>query len=138
MRVLIADDERLVCTMLTDFVQACGHEVVGAVSGGGLAVIRAFAETRPDVVLLDVLMPRCNGLTVCHALLSRDPHVQVVLMSGMVEWNHPFVSGCKAAGFLRKPMKIEELRDLLAGMESRLALADQIIPLDCAVTQVAA
>src|SRR3954469_2547107 len=121
MRVLIADDDKLVCSMLAAFVQECGHEVVEAVSGGGLAAIRSFATHLPDVVLLDVFMPRCNGLTVCHALLSRKPDLKVVFMSGMVEGSHPYVTGCRAAGFIAKPMRLEELRltlDRVAGTEA--------------------
>jgi CheY-like chemotaxis protein len=110
MRVLIADDDKLVCSMLTAFVEECGHEVVEAVSGGGLAVIKSFAQHLPDVVLLDVFMPRCNGLTVCHALLSRKPDTKVVFMSGMVEGSHPYVAGARASAFLAKPMRLEELR----------------------------
>jgi CheY-like chemotaxis protein len=121
MRILIADDDRLVCDLLAEFVGICGHEVVDTVTKGGLAVIQSFAQHRPDVVLLDVLMPKCNGLTVCHALLSRKPDTKVVLMSGMVEKEHPFVAGCQASAFLRKPMRIDDLRELLDSLSSEPA-----------------
>ncbi len=113
MRVLIADDDRPFCDLLARFVRECDHEVVDSVTAGGLAVIQSFAKHRPDVVLLDILMPRFNGLTVCHALLSRDPAAKVFLMSGMVEGSHPFVQNCKAIGYLQKPMRLAELRDAL-------------------------
>src|SRR3954467_10123204 len=117
MRVLIADDDKLVCDLLSQFVRFCGHEVFATVSGGGLAVIPSFARLQPDVVLLDVLMPRFNGLTVCHALKSRKPDAKIILMSGMVDESHPFVSGCGAHGFLQKPMHIDDLRDALIAIE---------------------
>lgn len=120
MRVLIADDDKLVCDLLSQFVRFCEHEVVATVSGGGLAVIQSFAKLQPDVVLLDVLMPRFNGLTVCHALKSRQPKAKVVLMSGMVDESHPFVSGCGAHSFLQKPMHIDDLRDALTAIEQEL------------------
>lgn len=120
MRVLIADDDKLVCDLLSQFVRFCEHEVVATVSGGGLAVIQSFAKLQPDLVLLDVLMPRFNGLTVCHALKSRQPNAKIVLMSGMVDEHHPFVSGCGAHGFLHKPMHIDDLRDALAAIEHEL------------------
>ena len=117
MRVLIADDDKLVCDLLSQFVRFCEHEVVATISGGGLAVIQSFARLQPDVVLLDVLMPRFNGLTVCHALKSRQPNAKVILMSGMVDENHPFVSNCGANGFLQKPMHIDDLREALEAIE---------------------
>jgi two-component system, OmpR family, response regulator MprA len=113
MRILIADDDRPFCDLLARLVRACNHEVADIVTAGGLAVIQSFARHRPDVVFLDILMPRFNGLTVCHALLSRDPSAKVILMSGMVDHDHPFVIGCKAAGYLSKPMLMEDVREVL-------------------------
>lgn len=113
MRVLIADDDRLVCDLLAEFVTACGHEVAEKVTAGGLAVLRSVTATNPDAVLLDVFMPRCNGLTVCHALRSRNPEAKVVLMSGMAEANHPFVASCRATGFLEKPLRLQAVQQML-------------------------
>lgn len=113
MRILIADDDRPFCDLLARLVRACNHEVVDIVTAGGLSVVQSFAKHQPDVVLLDILMPRFNGLTVCHALLSRDPDARVILMSGMVDHDHPFVRGCKATGYLSKPMLLDDLRDAL-------------------------
>lgn len=113
MRVLIADDDREMADVLATYVGECGHEVVGLVTGGGLAVIQAFARTSPDAVLLDILMPRFNGLTACHALLSRKPDTKIIFISGSVEQDHPFVSNCGAAGYLRKPVLFHELRKAL-------------------------
>ena len=113
MRVLVADDDRDLAAALTDCVTVCGHEVVDTVSGGGLAVLRSFARHRPDAVLLDIQMPRCNGLTVCHALLSRKPDTKVIFVSGRVEGDHPMISGCGAAGYLQKPVGLAELQEML-------------------------
>ena len=116
MRVLVADDDRDMAAALADCVLACGHEVVDTVSGGGLAVIQSFARHEPDAVLLDIQMPRCNGLTVCHALLSRKPGTKVIFISGRVEGDHPFVSGSGAAGYLQKPVGLVELGEMLDGV----------------------
>ncbi len=113
MRVLIADDDREMVEVLTAYVEECGHEVVGTVTGGGLAVIQAFARYEPDVVLLDIMMPRFNGLTVCHALLSRTPDAKIIFISGRLDGNHPFVSGCGAVAYLQKPVDPNQLRQAL-------------------------
>ncbi len=115
MRVLVADDDRELAAVLSDCVTACGHEVVDTVSGGGLAVIQSFARHAPDAVLLDIMMPRCNGLTVCHALLSRDPRAKVIFVSGKVDRDHPFVSDSGAIGHLQKPVGLIALRAMLDG-----------------------
>lgn len=119
MRVLIADDDREMADILATYVGECGHEVVGVVTGGGLAVIQAFSRTAPDVVLLDIMMPRFNGLTACHALRSRNPDVKVFFVSGSVDGDHPFVSNCAASGYLRKPVHLHELREALGSVEAQ-------------------
>ena len=116
MRVLIADDDHDMADALAEFVRECGHEVVAKVTGGGLAVIHGFARFAPDVVLLDIMMPKFNGLTVCHALLSRNPNAKVIFVSGRVKGDHPFVSGARAVGYVQKPVRLAELRDALAAV----------------------
>ncbi len=123
MRVLIADDDRDMAEVLGAYVMECGHQVVSLVTGGGLAVIQAFARFEPDVVLLDNMMPRYNGLTVCHALRSRKPDTKIIFISGSVDASHPFVSGCGATAYQQKPVSQSELRDTLAAVETELALA---------------
>ena len=118
MRVLVADDDRDLALALADCVAACGHEVVDTVSGGGLAVIRSFARHRPDAVLLDIQMPRYNGLTVCHALLSRKPDTRIIFISGRVEGDDPLVTACGAAGYLQKPVGLVDLERMLGAVPS--------------------
>ena len=113
MRILIADDDRDLADALAEFVRECNHEVVDKVTGGGLAVIQSFARHNPDVVLLDIMMPRFNGITVCHALLSRKPETKIIFVSGKVESDHPFVAGCGATAYLQKPILLDNLRVLL-------------------------
>lgn len=109
MRVLVADDDRQWAAVLTECVLACGHDVVDTVTGGGLAVIQSFARHTPDAVLLDILMPKCNGLTVCHALLSRRPETRVIFVSGKVDSEHFLLSTSGATALLQKPVGLVEL-----------------------------
>lgn len=117
MRVLIADDDKELAEALAECVTACGHEVVGTVTGGGLAVIQAFARCEADAVLLDIMMPRYNGLTVCHALLSRKPDAKVIFVSGTADKTDPFVTNCGAAAYLQKPVSMEELKEALDAVQ---------------------
>lgn len=117
MRVLIADDDKELAEALAECVAACGHEVVGTVTGGGLAVIQAFARCEADAVLLDIMMPRYNGLTVCHALLSRKPAAKVIFVSGTADQKDPFVANCGAAAYLKKPVSMQELKEALDAVQ---------------------
>lgn len=117
MRILIADDDKLVCALLSEYVSICNHEVVATVSSGGLSVIQSCAKHRPDVVLLDVLMPQFNGFTVCRTLRSSHPEAKVILMSGQVDASYPSITACGASGFLRKPMLFDEVRLALESLD---------------------
>ena len=118
MRVLVADDDKELAEALAQSVAACGHDVVGTVTGGGLAVIQAFARCQADAVLLDIMMPRFNGLTVCHALLSRKPDAKIIFISGNMDETDPFITGCGASAYLQKPVSLANLRDALDAVQA--------------------
>jgi len=118
MKVLVADDDKDLAHTLAASVTECGHDVVGTITGGGLAVIQAFARCQADAVLLDIMMPRFNGLTVCHALLSRKPDAKIIFVSGNMDKRDPFITGCGASAYLQKPVSLSELRDALDALHA--------------------
>lgn len=138
MRVLIADDDKAFAEYLAALVWACDHEVVGIVTGGGLAVLQSYWEHRPDVLLLDVMMPKFNGFTVCQQLLSRDPGACVILMSGLVASDFPRISSCKARGFIGKPLAFEDLRAALNKVAPPKIAAAPAMELQCSAEEEAA
>jgi len=121
MRILIGDDDRTVATALTTFVENCGYDVVATVTTGGLEVLHAYDRYRPDIVLLDVMMPRFNGFTICRAILSKEPEAKVILMSGRISPDHPFVKDSGAYAFMPKPLRFTKVRLLLDAMVPALA-----------------
>ncbi|SRR5581483_2277927 len=112
MKVLIADDDRDIAGLLALFLSDAGHQVV-TVTTGGLDVMHQYDRCQPDVVLMDVMMPRFNGLTISHAILSKDPHAKLVLMSGKFSADHPFIANSGALHFLPKPLHLTALKTLL-------------------------
>lgn len=119
LRVLIADDDRDLAEAIAGLVREAGHDPVATISAGGLEVIRRYGQYIPDVVLLDIMMPRFNGLTVCHALLSRDPDAKIVFVSGKVDGAHPFITGAGAVACLGKPIERDKLAEILSGITPR-------------------
>ena len=80
-RVLIADDEPNIVTSLVFLMTKGGYEVEVARNGDeALALVESF---RPDLVLLDVMMPRRSGYEVCQKMRERPEwaHVKVVMLS---------------------------------------------------------
>jgi len=112
MRILLADDERELAAVLSRYLSNAGHEVC-TVTTGGLDVLPAYDRFHPDVVLMDVLMPRFNGITIAHALMSRNPAIKLVLCSGSIAADHPFLANSGACAFLPKPFDFLKVREYL-------------------------
>lgn len=117
MRVLIVDDERSFATTFADLVASCGHEVVDVVFSG-LDAIKAYQRHRPDLVLMDYNMARLNGLTATRNILSSDPAGRIVFLSGIADEANLGPAASGAVGFLQKPVKIDQLQELLRKLEA--------------------
>ena len=63
MRVLLADDHSIVRRGLRGLIEAAGHSVVGE-AGDGLDAVRQCEEHQPDILILDIGMPKLNGIEV--------------------------------------------------------------------------
>ena len=110
MRVLIADDERCVAHSLADMVRHCGHEVV-AVVGSGLEAIQAYTLYRPDLVLMDLRMPKLNGVTASRHIMAKNPNARIILVSGWSPLDGADESG--AMCLLPKPVDLGRLKEAL-------------------------
>ncbi len=121
MRFLIADDEKDFSAYLSIMVEDAGHEVADVVTLGGLNVMRAYSECRPDIVMMDVMMPQFNGVTSTRHILSKDPNARVVMMSGMLDLKSLQLTAAKAGAMaaLHKPFSQAQLQDLIAGLCSK-------------------
>jgi DNA-binding NarL/FixJ family response regulator len=81
-RVLVADDHPFVRATIVDLLDTSGDFTVVAVCQDGDEVVAAALRTSPDVVLLDLQMPRVTGLEAARALLAVRPEARVVLLTG--------------------------------------------------------
>lgn len=81
MKALIADDDRLIRAYLGDLLRERGHTVVEA--GDGQAAVDAFSREHPDVVFLDLLMPKLNGFDALRQIRASAPGAKVVLLTAL-------------------------------------------------------
>jgi two-component system chemotaxis response regulator CheY len=83
-RVLIVDDLPFMRSVLRDALAGSGFAVAGE-AANGLEGLRAYLRLRPDLVLLDIVMPVMDGITALEKLVQRDPGALVVMCSALGE-----------------------------------------------------
>jgi DNA-binding NarL/FixJ family response regulator len=107
-RVFIADAHPIVLEGLRGILnQQPGIEVVGEASDG-MDAIDKIVQTTPDVVLLDLKMPRVDGLTVLRSIQTRAPQSKVILFAASTENKEDFIEAMKlgCAGILQKDASV--------------------------------
>jgi DNA-binding NarL/FixJ family response regulator len=114
MRVLIVDDHPLFISGLQNLLAAADITVVGSARDGTDAV-EAARRLRPDVVLMDIQMPGCDGLTAARLIKGEFPEIKIVMLTMTDEDNLLFEAiKSGASGFLLKNLEAEEFLALLA------------------------
>jgi CheY-like chemotaxis protein len=118
-RVLVVDDDHDLRASLAEALEDSGYAVAQAVNGQqGLEVLRAAGpDERPDVVLLDLLMPVVNGWQFCEAK-GGDPAtaaIPVIVMSGAASRDPQSPYYIDVQDFIAKPVELGELLPKLAG-----------------------
>ena len=107
-RVLIVDDAAFMREMLRDMLSEAGYEVVAEAVDGEQAVT-AFRENSPDLVTLDIVMPRKSGLEALREIMALDPSAKIVMCSALGQEAlvmEALESG--AADFIVKPFKPDQ------------------------------
>ena len=121
MRVLIVDDEKpardRLRRLLEDFDE---YEVVGE-AGNGEEAVRLGAETKPDIVLLDIRMPGLDGIEAAHYLNKLDSPPAIVFATAYDEYAIDAFEA-RAIGYVLKPVRRERLAAAL-GQAAKLAAA---------------
>ena len=131
MRILIADDHPLFRIGLAYALEAQGFEVVGQAEDGVQAAEQSELH-QPDVVLLDVKMPRSNGIDACRAIRARVPGVFVAMLTTFEE--EAVIQAAREAGakgFFSKETDPAELTRRLTKMladPERDYLPDVVLP----------
>src|SRR5215475_11941158 len=113
MRLVLCDDDRILCEALASILKARGHSVL-AIATTAADSIAAVAANRPDACLLDLRFPDGSGLDVARAIQQRVPETKIVVFSRVTDPAE--VAEARkigVAGFLRKDQKPEAITGAL-------------------------
>ena len=107
-RILIVEDEPAMVQGLRDNFEYEGYEVISA--GDGLAGLERALSDNPDLVVLDVMMPRMSGLDVCKQLKSKRPGIPIIMLTARGQEIDKVVGlELGADDYVTKPFSIREL-----------------------------
>jgi two-component system chemotaxis response regulator CheY len=113
-RVLIADDASFMRQMIRDIIEPEGYEVIGEASDG-VEVVDKFRKLRPDLTMMDIVMPKRSGIDAVRAIKAEDPNAVVVMCSALGQ--ETLVMEAIQAGakdFIVKPFKPDAVVQTLA------------------------
>lgn len=116
MRVLLADDHCLFSSGLQKLLEASGIKVVDTVKNG-FAAIESVRNYQPDVVLMDLEMPECDGLKATQFIKTEFPEIKIVILTMNVDERVFSAIKSGASGYLLKNLEIGELLTLLESLE---------------------
>ncbi|MCL4685434.1 response regulator [Myxococcota bacterium] len=81
-RVLVADDARFMRQLIREIIEPEGFEVVGE-AADGRAVVEEFSRLQPDVITMDIVMPKRSGIDAAKEILALDPGARIVMVSAL-------------------------------------------------------
>lgn len=107
-KVLYVEDEPFLGRIVFETLQQQGFDVRLVVDGA--LVIQLFKEFVPDIVVLDIMLPNCDGYTLCTEINKLAPKIPILFLTAKTETTD-LVKGFEMGGsdYLRKPFSLEEL-----------------------------
>ncbi|GAB4207374.1 MAG: response regulator [Roseiflexaceae bacterium] len=126
-RILVVDDEPAIVDMLSRFLKREGYEVVTA--RNGREALERVRESQPDLILLDVIMPELDGISVCQRLKDDEQTalIPITMLTGQDDYEHRR-RGIEAGAddFLAKPFEQSILRARIKAQLRLKRLIDQL------------
>ena len=107
--VLIVDDASFMRRVIRKILESEGYEIVGEATDG-LEAVEQYALLRPDLVTMDIVMPKCSGINALEAIMREDPRACIVICSALGQ--EALVEEALKAGardFIVKPFKRDQV-----------------------------
>jgi len=126
-RVLIAEDDYLVSKMIEGLLEEIGYTVVGE-AADGLEAVEMTQSLRPDVVLMDIAMPKLNGIEATKQIKTLCPATAVLILTAHDSDQYIFaLLEAGAAGYLLKNVRGKELVDAVRAVHAGESVLDPAV-----------
>jgi DNA-binding response OmpR family regulator len=123
-KVLYVEDEIFLARIVMDTLRERGYEVIHESDGG--KALQKFSDEKPDVCVLDIMLPNKDGFTIADEIREKDTQVPIIFLSAKSQPSD-VINGFKMGGndYIRKPFSIEEL---IVRIENVLKTKEEPIP----------
>lgn len=123
MKILVVDDEALLVKGIRFNLQSEGYEVITA--SDGLEALQALQEHKPDLIVLDVMMPNMDGLTACQKIREFS-NIPIILLTAKADDMDKLIGFDHGADdYLTKPFNILELKARIRALLRRVGSSEE-------------
>jgi len=122
-KILVVDDDLKTRKLLKDFLESRGYEVITA--AGGKEALSEILE-KPDLVLLDIMMPDIHGMKVLDKIKQIAPRAEVIMVTALAEHAVGLETMKRGAfDFVTKPIDLKHLEELISFKMMQMSLDDE-------------
>ncbi len=118
-KIMLADDSDAIRQVLRDILSIGNHEVVGE-SDDGDKTIKKFSDIKPELLLLDLAMPKKDGLAVVKEIIAIHPDAKIIIITATD--NHGIIKECLDAGakaHISKPFDFDNVLKVISEIISK-------------------
>lgn len=111
--VMIVDDSDAIRMVLKDILVIGQHNMVADLSSG-INILEEYTRVKPDIVLLDMAMPKKDGLMILREITQHNPHAKIIMISASD--NQETIKDCLKAGaraYILKPFNFQDVLDTI-------------------------
>lgn len=113
-KILVVDDSPFFRSFLSEIIQVRGLCCKILEADDGIEAVKKYQKFHPDLVMLDVRMPKANGVQALRAILKTDPLAKVIMVSSVKEESLVNqAKGLGALGYIKKPFNNIEVAEMI-------------------------
>ncbi len=108
-KLLLADDAPFIREVIANILKGSEFEIIGE-AGDGVEALELASQRHPDVILMDIVMPKMSGIEASVEILKKLPHVKIIACSTIEQETmvmRALEAGC--CGYVVKPFKADEI-----------------------------
>jgi len=114
-KIMIVDDSTTTRLVMKKIIEGTGKHTVVAEAADGEEAMKKYGETKPDVVTMDISMPKMNGIETVRAIIKAHPDAKIIMVSAVNKKDMVITAlKCGAKSYILKPIKEKKLLESIS------------------------